>query len=607
MKIVLLTPPMTQVNTPYPATPYLYGFLKDKGYEVYQRDPSILLFLKLFSNQGLTDIHHELQKKKGIKSASVDFFLKKHEKYKHTIRDVVLFLQGKAPQVESKILKKGYLPFGPRFKVLKELEAQFGESIEEIVSLFGYSNPAKFFASLYLDDLNDVIHDGIDARFELSKYGEKLAASAPSFDPILNALRKSNTLVDRYIDAIASDIQKELRPDVVGITLPFPGNVYAGFRMAQQIKTQSPDCKILMGGGYVNTELRNLKDVRVFDFVDYFTLDDGEKPLLCLLENFSQKVSPPKFLRTLVKEADSVVLKNSSDVKDFKFNETSCPSYEGLPLSDYLSLSETLNPMHRLWSERRWNKLTVAHGCYWKKCTFCDLSLDYISRYEALDVEILVDRIERLVEETGERGFHFVDEAAPPKVLKLMAERLIDRKIEITWWANIRFEKAFTRELTDLLARSGCIAMSGGLEVATDRLLKLMDKGVTVDQVTQVTKAFSESGIMVHAYLMYGFPTETPRETLYALDEVRKLFKQGYIQSAFWHRFSVTAHSPIGKNPERYGIRLYPEKSTFAVNDIPFVDSTGVDHSEFQFGLKKAVYNYMYGVGLDEDVRSWFS
>jgi radical SAM superfamily enzyme YgiQ (UPF0313 family) len=129
-----------------------------------------------------------------------------------------------------------------------------------------------------------------------------------------------------------------------------------------------------------------------------------------------------------------------------------------------------LNPMHRLWSDGRWNKLTVAHGCYWKKCSFCDVTLDYIGRYDAAAADVLVDRIEAMIAETGQTGFHLVDEAAPPAGLRALAERLLARR-DITWWGNIRFEKTFTPELCQLLARSGCVAVSGGLEVASDRLL----------------------------------------------------------------------------------------------------------------------------------------
>jgi hypothetical protein len=266
-----------------------------------------------------------------------------------------------------------------------------------------------------------------------------------------------------------------------------------------------------------------------------------------------------------------------------------------------------LNPMHRLWSDGRWNKLTVAHGCYWKKCSFCDVSLDYISRFDAATAETLADRIEAIVAETGQTGFHFVDEAAPPKSLKALAAEIERRQLHISWWGNVRFEKTFSPALCQQLADSGCIAISGGLEVASDRLLTLMKKGVSVDQVARVTKGFSDAGILVHAYLMYGFPTQTVQDTVDALEYVRQLFAAGCIQSGFWHRFACTVHSPVGQQPQDYGVQLVPlPPVSFAKNDIGFIDPTGTDHSALGVGLKKALYNYMHGIGLDEDVRRWF-
>jgi len=363
----------------------------------------------------------------------------------------------------------------------------------------------------------------------------------------------------------------------------------------------------VLGGGYVNTELRGLREPRVFDFIDYVTLDSGERPLLALLEHVEgRRSSRERLVRTFFREDGRVRYVNFPE-PDVPFEETGTPTWDGLPLARYLSLLDMLNPMHRLWSDGRWNKLTVAQGCYWKKCTFCDTSLDYISRYEAASAKTLVDRIEAIVAETGQTGFHFVDEAAPPAALEKLAERLIARNVVITWWGNVRFEKAFTPELAQLLARSGCVAISGGLEVASDRLLELMHKGVTVEQVARVTRAFTDAGIMVHAYLMYGFPTETTQDTIDALERVRQLFAAGCIQSAYWHRFSATAHSPIGLHPDHYGIQLRPPAEiVFAHNDVEFVDPVGTDHDFLGAGLRKALYNYMHGAGLEADVRTWF-
>ena len=410
-----------------------------------------------------------------------------------------------------------------------------------------------------------------------------------------------------HLQELTLHVVNKHQPDLVLLSVPFPGAMYAALRIAQTLKKHCPQIKIGLGGGYVNTELRELSDPRVFEFVDYITLDSGERPLLALIDHLEGKRSIDRLVRTFICNDKKEVRYINWPELDIPFEEVGTATWDGLPLDSYLSLLDMLNPMHRLWSDGRWNKLTVAHGCYWKKCSFCDVTLDYISRYETASASLLVDRIEEIIGETGQTGFHFVDEAAPPKILKALAEELIRRKVMISWWGNIRFEKTFTPELAQLLAKSGCIAMSGGLEVASDRLLALMKKGVTVDQVAQVTKGFSDAGILVHAYLMYGFPTQTVQETVDALEYVRQLFENGCIQSGFFHRFICTVHSPVGKNPQEYGVQLAPlPLITFAKNDIAFIDPTGVDHDKLGHGLKKAIYNFMHGIGLEEDVRVWF-
>jgi len=282
------------------------------------------------------------------------------------------------------------------------------------------------------------------------------------------------------------------------------------------------------------------------------------------------------------------------------------PDYSDLKLHQYISVIEVTNPMHSLWSDGRWNKLTMAHGCYWGKCAFCDVSLDYIKNYEPTAVKTLVDRIEQISKQTGEHGFHFVDEAAPPALMAELAFEILRRGLNITWWTNIRFEKSFTRDLCTLLKASGCIAVSGGLEVASDRLLALIHKGVTVDQVATVTNHFTEAGIMVHAYLMYGYPTQTVQETVDSLEMVRQLFETGIIQSGFWHQFALTAHSQIGLNSDSYGLIKDTFNISFANNDIQFKDQTGIDHDKFSYGLKKSLLNFMNGIGFEMPLQDWF-
>jgi tRNA A37 methylthiotransferase MiaB len=600
---------MTQLNTPYPSTAYLTGFLRSHGVDAVQEDLALALVLALFTPNGLSQVRDcALAKPESERSACVNYFLDYFERYQSTIAPTIAFLQGRDSTLSHRIAGRGFLPEGPRFVALDAYDDEgSGDPLAWAFGALGQQDRARHLATLYLNDLADVLRDAVDSRFEFVRYAEQLAGSQATFEPLAQALQAPHTLVDDTLQALTLEVITKHQPQLVLLSVPFPGAVYAAFRMAQTIKAHHPHIRIGLGGGFVNTELRELTEPRVFDYVDFISLDAGERPLLALIEHLQGKRSVQRLVRTFVRnEIGKVQLMNWAE-PDVPFEEVGTPTWDGLPLDRYLSLLDMLNPMHRLWSDGRWNKLTVAHGCYWKKCSFCDVSLDYISRYETASAATLVDRIEQIVAETGQTGFHFVDEAAPPKALKALAEELLRRKVHISWWGNIRFEKTFTPELAELLAESGCIAMSGGLEVASDRLLTLMKKGVSVEQVAQVTKGFSEAGILVHAYLMYGFPTQTLQDTVDALEYVRQLFENGCIQSGFFHRFACTVHSPVGKNPADYGVQVVPlAEVSFAKNDIAFIDPTGTDHDTLGQGLKKAIYNYMHGVGLEDDVRQWF-
>ena len=608
VRVLALIPPMTQLNTPYPSTAYLTGFLRSRDIDAAQDDLAIKLVHKLFCRDGLTAIRESVRvQPTKRRSRSCANFDAQFDSYLATIDAVMRFLQGADPTLAHRICSRQHLPEGPRFASLDVYADD--DALGWAFGALGLQDRAKHIATLFLNDIADVIRDAIDPRFEFVRYAESLASSQATFDPLADALAAPLNLVDETLRALTIETVERHRPTLVLISTPFPGNVYAAFRIAQFIKEHDTTIVVAWGGGYVNTELRNLAEPRVFDYVDYITLDSGERPALALVEHLQGERSRELLVRTYARDAATQRVHYVDCAEpDIPFTLTGTPTYDGLPLDLYLSLLDMLNPMHRLWSDGRWNKLTVAQGCYWKKCSFCDVTLDYISRYEVAGAALLVDRIEALAKETGQTGFHFVDEAAPPKALKALAQELIHRKLAISWWGNIRFEKSFNRELCQLLADSGCIAVTGGLEVASDRLLKLMQKGVTVEQVARVTKAFSDAGILVHAYLMYGFPTQTVQDTVDALEYVRQLFEHNCIQSGFFHRFTCTVHSPVGKHPERYGVTLGPPgHATFARNDINFTDPTDVDHDALGVGLKKALYNYMHGVGLDRDVREWFN
>ncbi|MFO1337345.1 MAG: radical SAM protein [Burkholderiaceae bacterium] len=613
LRVLSVIPPMTQLNTPYPSTAYLTGFLRSRGVPATQVDLALALVLRLLSPAGLAGLRDAVAALPPARqTAQTRHFADEYPRYAATVARVIGFLQGRDTTLAHRIASRAFLPEGERFAsldVYAELYPDDADALAWAFGALGLQDRARHLATLYLNDLADVLRDAVDPRFEFVRYAEQLATSQPTFAPLAGALAAPPNLIDDALRALTLDALAQHRPQVVLLSVPFPGAVYAALRIAQTIKAEAPGVTVVLGGGFANTELRGLREPRLFDFVDHVTLDAGERPLLALLEHLAGERSASRLVRTFHRDAATGTVRYTNwPEPDVPFGEVGTPTWDGLPLADYLSLLDMLNPMNRLWSDGRWNKLTVAQGCYWKKCSFCDVTLDYISRYETAAAATLVDRIEAIVAETGQTGFHFVDEAAPPKALRALAEELLRRRVEISWWGNVRFEKTFTPALAELLADSGCIAISGGLEVASDRLLALMKKGVSVEQVARVTKGFADAGVLVHAYLMYGFPTQTVQDTVDALEYVRQLFQAGCIHSGFFHRFACTVHSPVGQQPEAYGITLLPlPDSPFAKNDVGFVDPTGTDHDALGRGLKKAIYNYMHGIGLDEDVRAWFT
>ena len=592
MKVLLVTPPLTQLNTPYPATCHLLGFLRSQGIEANQMDLSIELIQALFKAEKLAEIFRiaaslpRLTKQNKIIHQQVDF-------YTRTIEPVMRFLCGKDSSLAQRFSNRDFWPTSKRLPSDDDLEWGFG--------MIGNHDRATHLCTLFLKDLCEFINQTIDPHFELIRYAESLCLRLPEFEPLQQELEKPLSLIDKLMLDILAKRIAETKPEIVGFSVPFPGNLYSTLRCAQWLKQHSPETKVVMGGGYVNTELRSITDPTIFNYIDYLTFDDGELPLLRL-------ISGGELIRTLYRnELGEIVRMNLDSKENIKFAETGTPDYDGLIKNNYINLIELTNPMHALWSNGRWNKMMLAHGCYWGKCAFCDGTLDYIQRYETATIELIIDRMETIMQQTGQSGFHFVDEAAPPALLRKLSEEIIRRKLTVSYWTNVRFEKSFTPELCYLMAQSGCIAISGGLEVASPRILKLINKGITIETARESMKNFTEAGIMTHAYLMYGFPTETAKETIDSLEVVRGLFEDGYIQSAFWHRYAMTIHSPSGQHPDSVGAQaLQQQPNPFANNEIPFTTPHEIDLDYYGKGLNLATYNYMQGAGYDVEVKKWF-
>lgn len=590
MKTLLITPPLLQPNTPYAATPLLTAWLRTNGHDAAQADLSLELLLKLFSKAGVAALCQALKE-----CEEAEGFLAVKQDYLETIDNVISFLQDRTPAAAKKITQRGWLPEGPNLFHAYEQDEQLGWNFR------GLDEPdrARHLASLYLDDLAEAAKLA-DSNFGFSRYAEKLSSSLPRFEKLRNELEAAPSLFSTWLEELTDARMQQHAPDMVALTVPFPGCLLGALRIARRIKQTHPDVSITLGGGYVNTELRELRDPAIFDYVDHITLDSGMLPLLQL----ANRETP---IRTFVRENNSIRFYEDAALP-VAHNALPAPVYDGLDLTCYFGLFEMLNPVTRLWSDGRWNKLMLAHGCCWRRCEFCDTSIDYIRRYDPAEPISICDWIETMIAQSGFNGFHFVDESLPHDLLDGLCDEILRRGLKIEWWGNIRFEPRFSSALIQKMAAAGCITVTGGLETCHDRTLKLMRKGITVKHATRVLENLADAGILTHAYLMYGFPTQTQQETLQALETIRRLFDESILHSAFWHQFALTAHSGIARDPEKYSITLKePLPSDFARNEIPFDGHLDHDPKIIGESLRSATYNYMHGMGFDYPVEQWLN
>lgn len=634
MKVLLVTPPMQETNSPYPATTVLTGFLRGRGYDVVQDDFAIRVMSRMFSRVGVRALFEDLQEwldparklaelaKTSDAYAHIEYFLAHHEEYEAIIEQAVGYVRNSDPVLKHLILRGNFFPEAPWIRDRTGLWDSSGNDDQRAVR---YCASFRRIITLLVSCASP------DFDYNLGRYNEALGEMS-SFTAVDNRL-STEWFVDRLIADVTRERMEVHRPDLLGITVPFPGQFYSALRIAKVAKEMYPEVTIAIGGGFCNTTLRELSDPRVFKYIDYVTLDDGERVLECLIEHLEGRRPRERLLRTFAL-VDGHVEYFTSDEADIPHAETGTPTYKDLPLDLYIprgpALADPNLPEQYQMHLSSWNKLMLAHGCYWGKCTFCDVHLDYIGRYARAPATLLVDRMEAIASETGWSGFHFVDEAAPPAVLKALSRELIERKLHYAWWGNLRFDKAFTPELANEMARAGCISVSGGLEVASERILKLMDKGITIEQVTRVCRAFRDAKINVNAYLMYGFPTQTEQEIVDALEVTRQLFANRLLTTASWHWFQATAHSPIGRTPERFGVTLNREPPSphggFATYILEHETLTphraalsevggslprsrgGVrgPYKVFSGPLWWALKNFELGKGLDSDVSIWF-
>ena len=653
LNTLIIQPPLVQLNTPYPSGAYLLDFFNSlyeeknvKG-RVEWFDLSNSFFHKIFCKHGIAHIFNSTFEKALKLSSQYESqgddntafhlrrFISQKEFWINWIDEIIAIVCSSNSKISGRefaheFIRSAHVPRGMRVE-------NFLSNLNRDVS----TDDAQILSSLALADLADYITMVYDQNFALIRYAEHLATSTAEFSETIEGL-KAPSLNDFYKPLLLEKITSyKNEPTLYCISVPFPGCFESALFSADLIRKECGDNAIIIfGGGYVNTELREISEKGIFDYCHILSYDKGygsyirlfdefinaacgiedEKQCFNLKEAFENIFDSRRFYNFSYLKNGSVIIPLEKENEEYKvlykkeheYIRKITPDYSHIDFTKYPRLADDTNPMHRIWNDGAWLKAYIAHGCYWHRCAFCDTTLDYVKDYCLTDINSLYDSLCVQAEKTGVHGIHFVDEACPPVALQNFALKNMavksSNKIPLTYWGNIRFEKSFDRDLADLLSAGGLTAVSAGIEIATGNGLSAVNKGTDMENIVNACCAFKEAGILIHSYMIFGFWSQSVQDLIDSMETLRQLFEAGLLDSAFWHKFTLTLHSTVyeeykkGKYPE---LKILPQKKTqFAKNDLHF---EGEKKSEkFSAPLNAALELWMHGEKLSKPVESYF-
>ena len=442
-----------------------------------------------------------------------------------------------------------YSPFAPRGARMENYLAGLDREVDV--------DDVRFLCSFAIAALADYITAVFNQNFSLIRYAESLTVDTSSFAQIEQKI-ESPVMKTFFLPVIESLLQSQFVTSaeklLILISVPFAGTFVPALYCSKILKKAfGKKAFICLGGGFINTELRQADDISLSKYIDAISYDRGYGSYKVLLKKnpFSKEFENlnESFYKLRLFKKDKVIepLWNDKEIQKFEddFTVENVPDFSDIDFSRYPRLCDDKNPMHRMWSDGTWIKAYLAHGCYWHKCAFCDTKLDYVCSYKITDVEKLYNGLYQTAVQKGVYGIHFVDEALPPKSLKEFALLNAKNQNKLYFWGNIRFEKSFTKDFAAFLSYCGFGSVSAGIENATSGGLQSINKGIDVSSIVKACAAFKESGILVHAYMIYGFWNDTAQSIIDSMETLRQFFSAGLLDSAFWHKFVLTRNSTV--------------------------------------------------------------
>ena len=367
------------------------------------------------------------------------------------------------------------------------------------------------------------------------------ADSVFASEELLQAARKDYF----FSDILRQELRQQIahtNPLIVGIAAIFDEQMLAALHCARLIKEIAPNIHVTMGGPFISVHMDELDNPEIFRVVDSLIFDEGEIPLQSLHAEIDS--GTPDLLRVpglMHLSQDNIIIKNRS---------IAAPDMETLPFADYSACNIEQYPFP---VEKMQLSVRLSRGCYWRRCSFCRVNLSFCKNFQQPSVDRNFAEIEYIVKSTGVRKFLFSDESSHPLVLEKLSRKIIASKLDIKWSFHTRIDKKLTKERVALYRDAGCWMFHVGIETFNNRLLTVMQKGITEDLIGEVLEEI-QGIVPIHAYMMVGIPGESEDDANRSYTITQEYIQRGLLQGTEYSLFQLVPGSNMWNNPEKYRI-----------------------------------------------------
>ncbi|MBU7028334.1 MAG: PqqD family peptide modification chaperone [Theionarchaea archaeon] len=452
--IELLFPPQWIPTQPYLGLACLTGYLRKKGLKVHQTDVNVLFYNHILSKSFL-EYCRDITERKFEKLEKKGTINKEHSELiaLYILSDDIVDLIEEAKQ---------------NFKSEKSLDLQ-----EYLFNLKVLQHALR---------LVSVCHHPLS----LSLSNLKMQYNHRSTTEIFSAVSDPGNFFLPFYSNIVTQILRR-KPSVCGISITGVNQIIPGLTLARIIKKRDPSIFVVLGGSIVTRwkECPGLK--KVFDVCDCLVFKEGEKAVAALAAENIEKVPNVGYTKN-----GKIIFNHTEVITDL--DELPTPCFKDVDLGLYLSPRPVL-PVY------------ASRACYWGRCAFCDHGYGYNKEYRTRSPERVVEDLCDLMQ-YNTTYFSFADEAIPPTYFKKFCNSVIESGLDITWFAHVRAEKGFTKNLCKKMYESGCRMLLFGIESGCQKVLDLIDKGTKIEDIVTVLRRCRDAGLWNHAFLFFGFPGE---------------------------------------------------------------------------------------------------